>query len=398
LKTLIAWDDAAEADLLALYLAAGDNEAVIALTAEDLGARAHEGGWDVVFLSLTFPATAEEGFTWFQHLQVQLPATPVVLAVRQTEMFTLARFLAHGLRFYLMRDGSQDFIFLALSCLESAVAATRAEEGRKLAERLREELDGVRRLQEAIIPHGLRPPTGYRAVARYEPSQITVVGGRPVAMAGGDYYDLFRPEQNTLIALVGDASGHGLKACMSIMAMHTLVRMLAGDRYRDTAAFVSEINQGLCKNSIVQSDGGFITLFYAAIDTEAHTMRWTSAGHPLALLHLRATNEVAAVGTDADGDMPLGVSPDVAYSSLTLQLPPESRMLIYSDGLTDAFPVDGSARNAFGVQGITRALRCCVDRPLEETLEEMFRASHEFTGGTGRHDDTSVVLIERDGD
>src|SRR5439155_24515138 len=128
---------------------------------------------------------------------------------------------------------------------------------------LREAMDGVRRLQESIIPHGVVAPAGYKIAARYEPAQMSVVGDRPVVMAGGDYYDMFRPDDRTLIALIGDASGHGLKACMSIMAMHTLVRMIPGDRYRATASFVSEINQRLCENSIVQSDGGFITLFYA---------------------------------------------------------------------------------------------------------------------------------------
>ena len=116
----------------------------------------------------------------------------------------------------------------------------------------------------------MQTPSGYTASARYEPSQVTVVGDQPVIMAGGDYYDLFCPDGHTLIALIGDASGHGLKACMSIMTMHTLVRMLAGDRFRDTAAFVTEINQRLCENSIVQSGGGFITLLYASVDTAGH--------------------------------------------------------------------------------------------------------------------------------
>jgi hypothetical protein len=46
------------------------------------------------------------------------------------------------------------------------------------------------------------------------------------------------------------------------------------------------------------------------------------------------------------------------------------------------------------VRGITKALRDCVDRTVEEVLDVMFRTSQEFTGGTRRHDDTSVVLVE----
>src|SRR5438445_4760930 len=298
MRVLIAWDVPREAELIALYLNTAENQAVSCLTPGEVLARAELGPWDAVLMSLTFPKTADESYEVFTKLGEALPGVPVVVGCRPSEMFDLPRFLTHGLRFYINRDDRGDFIFLVQSCLSSAVAATRAEEARKLAERLREEMDGVRRLQESIIPHGLRPPEGYRVAARYEPSQVAVVGDRPVVLAGGDYYDLFRPDESTLIILIGDASGHGLKACMSIMAMHTLIRMFPGDHYRNTAQFVGEINARLCENSIIQSDGGFITLFYAAIDTGSHTMTWSSAGHPPALLHNLASDAGRHVGTD----------------------------------------------------------------------------------------------------
>src|SRR5262245_59447396 len=307
MKILVAWDDPSEAELLQLYLSV-DNEVVITSTQEEFLTQFDEEGWSVVLVALSFPKGADDCFPLFKQTQEIAPEVPVVMACRATEMLHLPRFLTNGLRFYLVRDSGGDFVFLVLSSLESAVAARRAEESKKLAERLREEMDGVRRLQESIIPQGLKPPPGYRIAARYEPSQVQVVGDRPVVMAGGDYYDVFRPDERTLIVLIGDASGHGLKACMSIMAMHTLVRMIHGDYYRDTAKFVAEINQRLCENSIVQSDGGFITLFYAAIDTVEHTMTWTSAGHPAAQLQLLGTNEIVQVGTDADGGLPLAVA------------------------------------------------------------------------------------------
>src|SRR5207253_10093015 len=173
---------------------------------------------------------------------------------------------------------------------------------------LRQAIEGVRTLQEAIIPHGLVPPTGYKIAARYEPAQVTVLGGKPVVLAGGDYYDLFCPDGHTLTALIGDASGHGLKACMAIMTMHTLVRMLAGERFRDTAAFVTEINQRLCENSIMQSGGGFITLLYASVDTTTHRVSWASAGHPPPLMHCLDSDEVTQVGANSDGGLPLGIA------------------------------------------------------------------------------------------
>jgi serine phosphatase RsbU (regulator of sigma subunit) len=214
-------------------------------------------------------------------------------------------------------------------------------------------------------------------------------------MAGGDYYDLFCPDERTLVVILGDAAGHGLKACMSIMTMHTLIRMFQGEQYRDTAALVKEVNNRLCENSIVQSGGGFITLFYAAIDTTTHTMKWTSAGHPLALLHDLGKNEVGQIGTDADGGFPLGITPGVEYLACTATLPPSSRILFYTDGLTDAFPQGQENYKAFGVRGIHEALLGCRSGSPEEALAGLFRASDAFTGGTGRHDDTSAVVMER---
>jgi serine phosphatase RsbU (regulator of sigma subunit)/CheY-like chemotaxis protein len=395
MRILVAWDNDAEAELFALYLNNADNESLRVETPQSALAKAGEGDWDILLMSLTFPDSAEAGFALFDQLRQQRPEMPVVLGCRQTEMRSLPKFMLHGLRFHFVRDDSGDFMFLVLTCLESALEAVRAEESRKLAEKLREEMDGVRRLQESIIPKGLVAPRGYRIVARYEPAQMTVVGGQSVVLAGGDYYDLFCPDERTLIVILGDAAGHGLKACMSIMTMHTLIRMFNGDQYRDTARLVCEVNNRLCENSIVQSGGGFITLFYAAIDTAAHTMTWTSAGHPLAILQDMETNLVSNIGTDADGGLPLGISAGVEYTAGVAHLPPNSRLLFYTDGLTDAFAEDQSNYTAFGLLGIQDALRNSRGGALEGALEKLFKDSEAITRGAGRHDDTSAVLLER---
>ncbi|HVS37899.1 MAG TPA: PP2C family protein-serine/threonine phosphatase [Gemmataceae bacterium] len=396
MKILVGWDDPQEAHLLELYFSAGDNEAKVCLTADELKAGARTGGWEVLFLAMTFGGGADAGYAAFAELQEDPNPLPVVLGCRSTEMIGLVKFLTHGLRFYLIRDDRGDFVFLALSSLESAVAAVRAERAKQLAARLREEMEGVRRLQESIIPHGIVMPPGYRIAARYEPSQVSVVGDQPVVMAGGDYYNVFQPDARTLIVLIGDASGHGLKACMSIMAMHTLIRMLGGDRYRDTAEFVTEINERLCENSIVQGGGGFITLLYAAVDVETHVMEWTTAGHPLPLLHHSDGDGVRAIGDGSEGGLPLGVAAGIPYDSARLTLPPGGRVLLYTDGLADSFPMTTTAGHAaFGVDGITAALRASRGRSPEQTLQQLFEASNAFTLGAGRVDDTSVVLVER---
>ncbi len=394
MRILVGWDDPAQAELISLFLTTGENEATVCASAAELLERAAAHPWDAVLLALTFP-TSDATFALFEKLQQEYPDMLLVLACRQTEMLNLPRFLTRGLRFYVMRDDQGDFIFLVLSSLESAVAAIRAEQARKLSEKLREEMDGVRRLQESIIPKGLTAPPGYQIAARYEPAQVSVVGGQPVVLAGGDYYDLFCPDDHTLIIILGDAAGHGLKACMSIMTMHTLIRMFTGDQYRNTSKLVREVNERLCENSIVQSGGGFITLFYAAIDTQKHTMTWTSAGHPLAILHRLDQDKIVTVGTEADVGLPLGISPGMEYPACTVELPPSSRVLMYTDGLTDAFPQGAANFQAYGVKGIEQSLQRSRATGPKEALDDLFQTSEVFTAGSGRHDDTSAVVLDR---
>jgi serine phosphatase RsbU (regulator of sigma subunit) len=241
-------------------------------------------------------------------------------------------------------------------------------------------------------------PSGYRIVARYEPSQIRVVGDRPVVMAGGDYYDVFNMEETQIVIVLGDAAGHGVKACMSIMTMHTLISMIRDARFRDTSEFVTEVNKRLCNSDVIGADqGGFITLLYCTLNAQDHLLEWTSAGHPMPLLQDLKTNEIRKLGSKDLGGLPLVIDEDWEYEKCEFQIPENSRILLYTDGLDEAFPEDGDEEDQFGEEGIISTLQACKDLSIEETLERLFHDSHEATGGTGRHDDTSVVLLERRG-
>ena len=62
--------------------------------------------------------------------------------------------------------------------------------------------------------------------------------------------------------------------------------------------------------------------------------------------------------------------------------------------MEEAYPKDDE-KNLFGMEGIIRTLTETADLPLEDTLARLFDASDEFTQGSGRNDDTSVLILER---
>jgi sigma-B regulation protein RsbU (phosphoserine phosphatase) len=192
---------------------------------------------------------------------------------------------------------------------------------------------------------------------------------------------------------VGDASGHGIKACMAIMGMHTLISLLQDNLHNEPHDFVREINHRLCNQNLVQDQEGFITLIYGVL--ENGVLQWTSAGHCMPMLQNLETGEIADAGdATRDGGLPLGIYADAEYETVKTEIPPGHRLVVYTDGIVEAMP-DGGEHKQFGIEGIGRVLKACRSRPLADTLDELFRESQEFTCGHGRHDDTSVLLLER---
>lgn len=398
MRILVGWDDAKQADLISMYLGIGDHETVVAIGSEQLSSRLHDNElWDVVFLSVTLP-DVESGFQAFTRIRTLRPDLPIVGACFPAEVYRVVRFMAHGMTAYAIRDEQGDYLFMLMAVLESAVEAVWAIRNQQLAEKLREEVEAVRKLQESMIPSQITAPAGCTIVARYEPSQIRVAGGRAVTMAGGDYYDVFHLDDNQVVLLVGDASGHGMKAAMCIMVMHTLVRMIRTQRYQDTAKFVAEINNQLCNHSVVTEDGGFITLCYGLLQLDKNELQWTSAGHPIPLVQDMATGQIVPLEPDSAAGLPLAIYPDLEYDSFVYKLPEKYRLLFFSDGLQEAFPEHKPSKtDEFGLDGIIRTLRNCKQAPAKDALQALFENSEAFTEGSGRHDDTSVVLFERHG-
>ena len=394
MQVLVGWDNPQEAETIGLFLNVGEIQAKITLDAEEFENSAAMGCWDVILMALNFPSV-NEAFPLFMKIRALQPEAPIVGACYQGEVVHLARFMSHGLHSFVTRDAAGEFILLLGNLVESAHAAVLAQRSRQLAERLREEIESVRQLQESVIPRDIPTPPGYHIAARYEPAQIRVLGDQPVILAGGDYYDIFSLDSNNLIMLVGDAAGHGIKACMSIMTMRTLIRMIRDHSYSDTAHFVAEVNQRLVSKAIVSDEGGFITLLYCALDTATHRLQFTSAGHPMPLLQNLETNEIVPLGSEAEAGLPLGIDPHETYHAVTAEVPQRSRLLLYSDGLADAFPAGGDVYNQFGEKGIVNCLKSAAGMSLDAALDKLFVDSHAFTAGSGRHDDTSAVLVER---
>lgn len=107
------------------------------------------------------------------------------------------------------------------------------------------------------------------------------------------------------------------------------------------------------------------------------------------------TNEVKPLGYEDEAGLPLAIEGDWKYECFDFEVPVNSRLLVYTDGLEEAFPVSDAGHDQFGIEGIISSLQSSSMLPLDDALEKLFSDSMQYTRGQGRADDTSVLLIER---
>ena len=391
LRVHVGWDDAAEAELIRLYLNVDGATATVCEDAASLvaAADAEPFPFDIALLSTALP-DHDAAFAAFERLRVRRPECPVVGVCRSDDVYRLAPFLRGGLRASLPRDVGGDFVFLLRATLEATLDAVHSEADQRAAEMMQRELESVHHVQSAVMPPTVTEPPGYRLAVRYEPSRIEVTGGEEVAI-GGDYYDVTRADANHTTLLLADATGHGLRACLSMVALDALLRVLPVERFRDPAGLLGDLNRLFCRQKLNRFGGGFVTAVCVVLRHDRHQLSWATAGHPVPLLD--AGGRVRPLERKSPPGPPLGVDDAEQYAVETGVIPQGGRLLFFTDGLSEAGP--RGRRPLFGVEGIGRALSESVGEPPQGVLDRLFVAATQFAGGNGLADDATALLLER---
>lgn len=253
----------------------------------------------------------------------------------------------------------------AASILDNARLVERERE----RQRLEQELNIAREIQQALLPGGFR-----------NFPHLAISGtNSPCLAVGGDYFDVFPLSDDRTAFLVADVSGKGLGAAL-------LTTMLQGALYgmkmgADPAGVFDHINRFLCEHSEV---GRYATMFFGIIHREGR-LEFVNAGHPSPLL-LRA-GEVAEAFTE--GGFPVGLIPDTSYFSSSVTLRPGDTLVLYSDGVTEAMDPDDEM---FGVARLRELLLGQHDAPLEGLQKAILDAVRAFCRGAHQADDITLLL------
>ena len=254
-------------------------------------------------------------------------------------------------------------------CSYVAVAVNNARRFQKEQDRRREmsrEAYEARKIQQALLPRS----------SPYIPGFAISGLSTPAGAVGGDWYDFIPFEDGRWGLVLADVSGKGTAAALLMSATRGMLRSLA------TACCPSEVLAKL--NTLLVNDfpsGRFVTMLYAILDPTERTLRFASAGHLRPLL----IEDSEARFLETERGLPLGIGLG-EYSEAEIHLSQGSRLLFYSDGITEATNPEGEE---YGAERLEKHFRRS-DASAESILEDV----RTFADGEGLHDDATVILVK----
>jgi len=213
------------------------------------------------------------------------------------------------------------------------------------------------------------------------------MGGRCISAAhvGGDYYDFFRRDDQTVDLLIADVSGHSVGAALVMSEVRTLLRALANSAHNASSILQSLNNQ--LYDDLTRAEL-FITMFYAKYNATTGRLSYANAGHNHPMIYRRGQN--ACIELDAEG-LILGVKRSVVFEERTIELQKGDVLLFYTDGLTEATDPEGEM---FENGRVCSHLGDVAHLPVQEIIDSFYRAVTDFTGSTTLQDDVSIVVLK----
>ena len=242
--------------------------------------------------------------------------------------------------------------------------------------RVHEELNLARSVQLAILPQ----------IFPSDPTWSVHACMHPARELGGDFYDCFPLPDGRHGILVADVSGKGIGAAF-FMAVSRTVLLDSALTVRTPAQVLALANDLLCARNPMDL---FVTACYALYDPKDGTLVYASAGHHAPLIR-RDGGTVETLPTSMD--MALGVLPDMHYSEHKACLSHGDALLMYTDGVTEAFSHQDVA------YGEARLLRWLGDCPTQGDakviVDSLIQDVALFVAGAEASDDLTCLVLCR---
>ena len=246
------------------------------------------------------------------------------------------------------------------------------------AARIDKELEFARIIQLSALPSVFPPFPDHK--------ELDIFASMNAAKeVGGDFYDFYLVNDNTLAFIIADVSGKGIPAAMFMMTSKTLIKSLATEAL-DIEPVIQIANNKLCENNEANM---FITAFMGFLDLKTGVLRYVSAGHnPPLVCHGNGKFEYLPKCKT----VVLAAMEDYPYRAEEMQLGPGDVFYAYTDGVTEA---TDSHEELYGEPRLKDALDAEIEKcgTMEELCHGIKRDVDAFVGDAPQFDDITMVAV-----
>ena len=240
-------------------------------------------------------------------------------------------------------------------------------------ERMESELNVARKIQMGIVNTQF-------------PDQIYAILS-PAKEVGGDFYD-FSVKNGQLYFAIGDVSGKGVPASI-MMALTSVIMRFVASLGLPINVMLERINNSVCE---ANSSGMFVTLFVARVDIKTGHMEFCNAGHnPLMVV----PPDGAPYFLKAKPNVAIGVIGNFHYEGEELELKPGTRIIAYTDGVTEAEALQGQGIMQFGSERMLQwANGIAPSMNEKEVVESLYQSVKKFANGNPQNDDIAIMSLK----
>jgi two-component system, sensor histidine kinase LadS len=267
---------------------------------------------------------------------------------------------------------NQNLISKQNEFLESQVSIRTMELKSALTE-IKQDLNFAKRIQSKILPLSLTRLDKLNINSRYIPMEEV----------GGDYFDIFKLNNDCIRVFIADATGHGVQAA--------LITMLIKSEYEgikesfESHGLVLETINNVFLNKYMSLNCLF-SCFIVDIDVLNNKIKYSSAGHPNQLL-IKDKNIIELSRT---GRL-IGLKKQSAFQDKIEDFEGENKLLLYTDGLFEEFNLN---EEEFGEERILKIVESQFNQNIDFTIEELLKATKAFLESNVYQDDITIIGIE----
>lgn len=233
-----------------------------------------------------------------------------------------------------------------------------------------QELQRAREIQSSMLPKEIPQLAGFAVAGAWQPATTV----------SGDYYDVMRLDHHRLGICIADVVGKGVSAALLMANVQAAVRAFAADS-ASPAEVCRKVNTLLHENVAV---GKFVSFVYGVLDSEERTFRYSNAGHPHPIVFSAANTRIL----DGSGAV-LGVFPAWDYEDAAVGLEKGDRLLLFTDGITEAEDTSGQE---FGETGVAEFVQANCSLTAKELNSRLLDQVAKYCDAQFRDDATVLVI------